>query len=132
MKFAKKIKAHYQVTAGKKVEPIPADWPVQPLKPGEKAEDKATCGHCGLSWDDGISTSMTPAPSARCPFEQFHIHDEEENTLTLSIKVTYDLNGVPLGTMKKYLERLAENAAGDGSFTGDTEAEVDDWSYKIT
>lgn len=51
---------------------IPADWPVQPLKPGEPAEVKATCGHCGLSWDDGKITSMTPAPLARCPFEQFH------------------------------------------------------------
>jgi hypothetical protein len=58
------------------VEPIPEDWPVQPLKPGDKAQDKATCGHCGLSWDDGIVTSMTPAPSARCPFEAFHIYEE--------------------------------------------------------
>lgn len=32
----------------------------------------ATCGHCGLTWDDSISTSYTPAPSARCPFESFH------------------------------------------------------------
>ena len=31
-----------------------------------------TCNACGLSWDDGIITSMTPAPSARCPFEAFH------------------------------------------------------------
>ena len=58
----------------KKVEPIPKTWPVQPLKPGQKAKDKATCGYCGLSWDDGVSTSMTPTPSGRCPFEYFHIH----------------------------------------------------------
>lgn len=58
-------------------EPIPADWPVQPLKPGQEAKDKATCGTCGLSWDDGISTSMTPAPGARCPFEAFHICGDE-------------------------------------------------------
>jgi hypothetical protein len=32
----------------------------------------ATCGHCGLTWDDSISTSYTPAPSGRCPFEYFH------------------------------------------------------------
>ena len=31
--------------------------------------DIATCGECGRSWDDSIVTSMTPAPSARCPFE---------------------------------------------------------------
>mgnify|MGYP007044121884 CR=1 FL=1 len=29
----------------------------------------ATCGECGRSWDDSIPTSMTPAPSGRCPFE---------------------------------------------------------------
>ena len=32
----------------------------------------ATCGNCRRSWDDSIVTSMTPAPSARCPFEGFH------------------------------------------------------------
>jgi hypothetical protein len=32
----------------------------------------ATCGHCGRSWDDGRITSITPAPSARCPFEYTH------------------------------------------------------------
>lgn len=32
----------------------------------------ATCGNCGLTWDDSISTSYTPAPGARCPFEHFH------------------------------------------------------------
>ena len=31
--------------------------------------DIATCGDCGRSWDDSIVTHMTPAPSARCPFE---------------------------------------------------------------
>ncbi len=34
--------------------------------------DIATDGNCGLSWDDSIITSMTPTPSARCPFEAFH------------------------------------------------------------
>lgn len=52
---------------------IPKDFPVRPLKPGETAKDKATCGTCGLSWDDSIVTSMTPAPSSRCPFEYFHV-----------------------------------------------------------
>ena len=56
--------------------PIPEDFEVQPLKDGEEAEDRATCGTCGLSWDDAIPTSLTPAPSGRCPFEYFHIHDD--------------------------------------------------------
>lgn len=61
-----------------KVKPIPKDWEVQPLKPGQPAKDRATCGHCGLSWDDGISTSMTPTPSGRCPFEYFHIYPKDK------------------------------------------------------
>jgi hypothetical protein len=51
---------------------IPLDYPVKPLRANEKAKDRVTCGTCGLSWDDAVSTSMTPAPSARCPFEYFH------------------------------------------------------------
>ncbi len=51
---------------------IPVDFPVRPLKPGDIATDKMTCGTCGLSWDDAIPTTWTPVPSARCPFEYFH------------------------------------------------------------
>jgi hypothetical protein len=51
---------------------IPKKYPVRPLRKNAHAKDRATCGSCGLSWDDGISTSMTPTPSARCPFEAFH------------------------------------------------------------
>jgi hypothetical protein len=58
-----------------KHEPIPADFEVQPINPKDVA-DWATCGYCGLSWDDGKITSMTPAPSGRCPFEYFHIYPE--------------------------------------------------------
>jgi len=56
---------------------IPKDWPVQPVPSGSTSKDIATCGDCHLSWDDGVSTSMTPTPSARCPFEYFH----EDTTL---------------------------------------------------
>jgi hypothetical protein len=62
----------------KRHERIPKGFEVRPLKPGQKAVDKATCGHCGLSWDDDVVTSMTPAPSGRCPFEEFHIYEDEE------------------------------------------------------
>lgn len=53
---------------------IPKSYPVQPLAPKQPATDRTTCGYCGLSWDDAIVTSMTPAPAARCPFEYFHIY----------------------------------------------------------
>ena len=65
MKTKKSIKIHKETYA------------VQPLKIGQNAKDKATCGTCGHSWDDGICTSMTPAPSGRCPFEYFHISEAE-------------------------------------------------------
>lgn len=64
-------------------QPIPADFPVQPLKKGQDAKnprDKKTCGHCGLSWDDGQPTLWTPAPSARCPFEYYHVYLPENET----------------------------------------------------
>ena len=57
---------------------IPSDFPVQPLKPGVTSKRMATCGHGGLSWDDGKITGMTPAPSGRCPFEAFHVYVADE------------------------------------------------------
>lgn len=30
------------------------------------------CLTCFRAWDDSISTDITPAPSARCPFECWH------------------------------------------------------------
>lgn len=50
---------------------IPTDFPVQPLSIGHPRAI-AGCGTCGLWWDDDISTSLTPVPSGRCPFEYFH------------------------------------------------------------
>lgn len=57
---------------------IPADWPVVPLRTvyeREQAESHGgltQCGTCDRYWDDSISTSLTPTPSGRCPFEYFH------------------------------------------------------------
>ena len=55
---------------------VPADYPVQPLKPGEPAIRLTTCGVCGARWDDGKVTSLTPVPSGRCPFEALHRNGE--------------------------------------------------------
>lgn len=51
---------------------IPKDWPVQSVEPDGSNPNLATCGTCGRTWDDSVSTSMTPTPSGRCPFEYFH------------------------------------------------------------
>lgn len=32
----------------------------------------ARCGTCGFRWDDSKTTSLTPAPSGRCPNEYNH------------------------------------------------------------
>lgn len=56
--------------------PIPKSFEVQPLFPWEKIEGEATCGYCGLRWDDSRVTSLTPAPAGRCPFEFFHVYSD--------------------------------------------------------
>ena len=74
---------------------IPADWEVQPLSAIDSVITgviRTTCGTCGLSWDDSISTSMTPVPSGRCPFEPFH-PDEDEREFT--IKRRAERRGIP-------------------------------------
>lgn len=54
---------------------VPKDWPVRHIYRGSKAASRpgiAECGTCRRLWDDTVTTSMTPTPSARCPFEYFH------------------------------------------------------------
>lgn len=44
----------------------------------DPSDPKATvCGACGRAWDDSVSTSRTPTPSSRCPFEADHEYGEE-------------------------------------------------------
>lgn len=71
-------KIFLQPRPGTMHEPIPLSFEVQPLKEGQEPKGKTTCGHCGLSWDDDLQTTWTPVPSGRCPFEYFHIYDEDE------------------------------------------------------
>lgn len=82
---------------------IPADFPVRPLATIEDraaAEDCCTCGTCGLSWDDAVSTEYTPAPSARCPFEAFHFDPDAESDRLVSLSyVVLDQYGAPLDSL---------------------------------
>lgn len=39
---------------------------------GNEIVDVATCGTCGRSWNDAATSTWTPAPSGRCPFEYDH------------------------------------------------------------
>jgi hypothetical protein len=49
---------------------IPADYPVRLVSPSSTGA--ATCGTCGLSWNDDVSTDLTPTPAGRCAFESLH------------------------------------------------------------
>lgn len=73
-----------------KLPPVPDDFPVKVLGPDDPATDRTTCGTCGRSWDDAVSTEWTPAPSARCPFEYFHPEVEEESRLTHGFNLNYE------------------------------------------
>lgn len=65
---------------------IPLDWDEvrrvrAVLKAGALQKDAdgfpikrmAQCGTCGLWWNDARISSLTPVPSARCPFETAHV-----------------------------------------------------------
>jgi hypothetical protein len=45
----------------------------------DPSDPRATvCGACGRGWDDSVSTSCTPVPSGRCPFEYEHEHEHSD------------------------------------------------------
>lgn len=98
---------------------IPKHYPVQPLKDGEPAIDRASCERCRLSWDDGKVTSITPSPAGRCPFEFFHDDgDVKENEWTLT--------GAPVVARAKG-EILADIQSGRVPPTVATFAELHDY-----
>lgn len=99
------------------IDVIPADWPVRVLITEQEkaaAADLNTCGACGRSWDDAISTGMTPVPSGRCPFEYWHPGDEGETQS--STPLTDQLSREDVETA---LHTLAELYANSGDDTGD-------------
>jgi hypothetical protein len=40
------------------------------------------CGHCGRGWDDSVSTTWTPTPAGRCPFEYEHEYEHDSTAIT--------------------------------------------------
>lgn len=98
---------------------IPKDFPVKPLKKNEIVDGIATCGTCGQSWDDLLITSMTPAPSGRCPFEAFHDYEEttkpqqhtsncENDVRTYCICGADEANQEKIRVLVKLLEKASE------------------------
>ena len=100
------------------VEPIPGDFPVQPLAEEDDEDDeegddppawdRKTCGHCNLSWDDSASTTWTPAPAGRCPFEYFHKYPEEEKPVDDTIHLAKADFGNGPEFLQNYLNSLPE------------------------
>lgn len=52
--------------------------------------------------------------------------------IRLTLDVTYDLNGENAVEMQKNLRRMAERAIGEGLLTGESDAEVDQYSMEVT
>ena len=95
---------------------IPADFPVRPaeIPVPDVHHAFATCGECGLSWDDTIPTAYTPAPSARCPFEAFHEMDDaddDDEPISTWFTITREYNGAPNGP-KFIVRRHAQSYEG--------------------
>lgn len=106
-------------------EDIPETHVVQPLRTKEErdgAKAVATCGTCGLSWDDGISTGMTPAPSGRCPFEYFHVYEEDDDFEPHEAPDVHEIIADVLDSVK-----LAMESQGLGHRADDILATVEDY-----
>ena len=117
----KRVEARRKVAA----EEVPDDYPVKVLKPGTEAyrnaKDLATCGTCGRSWDDAVVTGITPAPSARCPFEYYHDYDDDDGHYAMR-------KGAPFADYKDFADCVAKNADKDDpeAYCGKIKHQVED------
>ena len=56
---------------------------------GRRDPRATVCGECGAAWDDTVSTSVTPTPAGRCPFEADHDdHDDDDRPEVDEVVVT--------------------------------------------
>jgi hypothetical protein len=69
---------------------IPATFPVQPIKSGEYAKDRATCGTCGLSWFEYFHSHASP-PKGR----KMHLCDGCDKMRSDVRSMGRDSNGGP-------------------------------------
>lgn len=94
------------------------------------------CGTCGRGWDDSISTSVTPTPSGRCPFEYEHEYKDEENLATKpevvqligrlfsTIERMEDIVDDALVALKPYAPHIAVKLSGQ------VDEIVQEWKYE--
>ena len=119
---------------------VPEDWPVQPFYDDEKPSCFSTCGTCKRRWDNGVSTSITPTPGGRCPFESYHATDtlrwtihrvcldrckevrsDDGSTVYL---VPYSYQPDWPHPVKAYVEWFSKDLAGVASFVGTSREEL--------
>jgi len=82
----------------------------------------ATCGTCNRSWDDTISTSMTPVPSGRCPFE--YEHEVQSEPLQYHYVVWAEIVD---GTTKWHIDIEGDNLLHDGSVYDPNAKRGEEW-----
>lgn len=57
--------------------------------------------------------------------------DEPDVRLVLTLEVDYFSNGVSIKELKNNLENLVRIGAGEGLFTGHSDAKTDRWDHRI-
>lgn len=93
---------------------------------GRLIVDVVTCGNCGMSWNDALVSSRTPAPGARCPYEYEHGEIKELARLKARRDRRRALAGVSLDGKRIALTRLTEEQARAWLVKNDSEA-ADYW-----
>lgn len=97
---------------------------------GRERVDVATCGTCGRSWNDAQSSSLTPAPSGRCPFEYEHEdepeHEEQPLALVYSVTVHGRMDGLYLFADEADATRFAEAVIQAGGEVEQSDEPIND------
>jgi hypothetical protein len=99
----------------------------------DPSDPRATvCLTCGAAWDDSVSTSLTPVPAGRCPFEADHtaadikhlftpcvwIHDNGRVTVDFCDSYSYSFDDVS-GLDDSDLDISAEQVDAASAFLDD-------------
>ena len=106
---------------------VPEDYEVQPVV--TDGPGVSVCGTCRLMWDDSVSTSRTPVPSGRCPFEVWHDPIEDLARARKLGEECECLADYPYGEAviaDSYFEQYARELADDLGYTDNRERA---WPY---
>lgn len=108
------------------------------LKPGDEVfwadPDEGTCSHYLTIKEievreDMVKITDTDNQYLECLARE--LTQVQKLNLQLTLDVTYITRGVSERELKENLEQMVRDALNNGTLTGETEAEVDDWKLKI-